>query len=203
MCVISCNPDQPCSPPSLLYNAQHVSFFEVKGPGRGIDHPGPSSTEIQKSTGSGKNTWRFCKTVVSGTVGMGNLSLSALLARLKAFQLSWSAGLLSIGLLLWRRISKTTILSWLRGYFVGTSIFIRTSVPSRNTSSSEDISRARCMKRNQGQWWIWNRTPGKKWRQFLPTCCNEWCRTSRNACRNVLTRSTTLQTLYSRSECCN
>ena len=60
----------------------------------------------------------------------------------------------SIGLLLWRRISKTTILPRLRGYFVGTSIFIGTSVPSRNTSSSEDISRARCTKRNQGQRWI-------------------------------------------------
>ena len=44
-------------------------------------------------TGSGRNTWRFCKTVVNGTVGVGNLSLSALLARLKAFQLPWSAGL--------------------------------------------------------------------------------------------------------------
>ena len=41
-----------------------------------------------------------------------------------------------------------------QGYFVGTSIFIRTNVPSRNTSSSEDISRARCTKRNQGQRWI-------------------------------------------------
>jgi hypothetical protein len=114
-------------------------------------------------TGSGRNTWRLCKTVVSGMVGVGNLSLSALLAKLKAFQLPWSAGLYSIGLLLWRRISKTTILSWLRGYFVGTSTFIGTSVPSRNTSSSEDILRVRCMKRNQEQRWIWNRTSGKKW----------------------------------------
>jgi hypothetical protein len=40
--------------------------------------------------GSGRNTLRFCKTVVSGTVGLGNLSLSVLLARLKAFQLPWS-----------------------------------------------------------------------------------------------------------------
>jgi len=37
--------------------------------------------------------WRFSNTAVSGTVGVGNLSLSALLARLKAFQLPWSAGL--------------------------------------------------------------------------------------------------------------
>jgi len=126
---------------------------------------------------------------VSGTVGVGNLSFSALLAILKVFQLPWSAGLYSIELLLWRRFSKTTILSWLRGYFVGTSIFIRTSVRGRNTSSSEDISRAGCTKRNQGQRWIWNRTSGKKWQQFLPPCCIEWCRTSRNAWGNVLTRT--------------
>ena len=155
-------------------------------------------------TGYGTNTSRFCKTVVSGTVGMGNLSLSALLVIIKAFQLPWSAGLQSIGLLLWRHISKTTILSWLRGYFVGILIFIGTSVPSRNTSSSEDISRARCTKRNQGQRWFWNRTSGKKWQQFLPPCCKEWCRTSRNAWGNVLTtRDATSQTLYSGSECCN
>ena len=43
--------------------------------------------------GSGRNTWRFCNTAVSGIVGMGNLSLSALLARLKAFQLPWNNGL--------------------------------------------------------------------------------------------------------------
>ena len=104
----------------------------------------------------------------------------------------------------WRRISKTTILSWLRGYFVGTSILIGTSVPIRNTSSSEDISRARCTRRNKWQRWIWNRSSGKKWQQFLPTCCNEWCRTCRNAWGNVLTtRDATLQTLYSGSKCCN
>jgi len=80
-------------------------------------------------TESGRNTWRFCNTAVSRIVGVRNLSLSALLARLKAFQLPWSAGLYSIGLSLWRRISKTTILSlWLSGYFVGTSIFIGTTV---------------------------------------------------------------------------
>jgi len=84
------------------------------------------------------------------------------------------------------------------------SIFIGASVPSHNTSSSEDISRARCTKRNQGQRWIRNRTSGKKWQQFLLTCCNEWRRTSRNAWGNVLiTRDATSQTLYSGSECCN
>jgi len=155
-------------------------------------------------TGSGRNTWRFGNTAVSGTVGVGNLSLSALLARLKAFQLSWSAGLWRSGFSLWRRFSKTTILSlWLIGYFVGTSIFIGTSVPSRNTFSSGDISRARCTKRKQGQRWTWNRTSGTKWQQFLPPCCNEWCRTFRNACGNVLTRGATLDTLYSGSEYCN
>ena len=47
-------------------------------------------------------------------------------------------------------LKKTTILSWLRGYFVGTSIFTGTSFPSCNTSSSEDISKASCTKRNGG-----------------------------------------------------
>jgi len=66
---------------------------------------------------------------VSGIVGVGNLSLKALLTRLKAVQLPWSAGLYSIGLSLCKRISKTTILSlWLSGYFVETSIFIGTTV---------------------------------------------------------------------------
>ena len=83
------------------------------------------------------------------------------------------------------------------------NIFIGMSVPSRNTSSSGDISRARCTKRNQGQRWAWNKTPGTKWKQFLPPCCNEWFRTSRNACGNLLTRDATLQTLYSGSEYCN
>jgi len=81
------------------------------------------------STGSGRNTWWFGNTAVSGIFGVGNLSLSALLARLKAFQLPRSAGLYSIGLSLWRRISKTTVLSlWLSGHFVGTSVFIGTTV---------------------------------------------------------------------------
>ena len=72
------------------------------------------------------------------------------------------------------------------------------------TSSSRDISRATCTKRNQGQLWTWNRTSGTKWQQFPPPCCNEWCRTSRNACGNVLTtRDATSQTLYSGSEYCN
>ena len=47
-------------------------------------------------------------------------------------------------------------------------------------------------------------TSGKKWQQFLPTCCNEQCRASRNAWGNVLTtRDATSQTLYSGSEYCN
>jgi hypothetical protein len=39
-----------------------------------------------EDTGSGRNIWRFWKTVMSGTVGVGILSLSALLAKLKAFK---------------------------------------------------------------------------------------------------------------------
>ena len=47
---------------------------------------------------------------------MGNLSFSDLLRRFTAFQLPWSAGLLSIGLSLWRCISKTTVLLWVRNF---------------------------------------------------------------------------------------
>jgi hypothetical protein len=35
----------------------------------------------------------YLVTVVNGTVGVGNFSLSALLSKFKPFQLSWSAGL--------------------------------------------------------------------------------------------------------------
>jgi hypothetical protein len=51
------------------------------------------SNQQDTNTGSGRKTWRFDKTAGSGTVCVGNLSLSALLARIKAFQLTWSAGL--------------------------------------------------------------------------------------------------------------
>jgi hypothetical protein len=47
----------------------------------------------RRHIGSGRNTWRFCNKAVNGTVGVGNLSFSALLAISKAFQLPWSAGL--------------------------------------------------------------------------------------------------------------
>jgi hypothetical protein len=130
---------------------------------------------------------------------VGILCLSAIPVRITALQLPWSADLLSIGLLLRRRISEITILSWLRRYFLGNSLFIGTSVPSRNTPSYEDISRARYTIRNQGKVWIWNRKSGKKRQQFLPTCCYEGCRISRTAWRNVLTRDVTSQTLYSGS----
>jgi hypothetical protein len=77
------------------------------------------------------------------------------------------------------------------------------SGPSRSTSSFKDISRVSCTKRNQGQRWIWNITSGKKWQQFLTTCCNEWSSTSRSACGNVLTSDVTSHTLCSGSESCN
>ena len=74
------------------------------------------------------------------------------------------------------------------------------SISTPATSYSGDSSRAPYTKRNLGQRWTWNRTSGTKWQQFLLPCCNEWCRTSRNTCRNVLKRDTTSKTLYSGSE---
>ena len=38
--------DQPWGPPSLLYNGYRVSFPGVKRPGRGVDHPPPSTAEV-------------------------------------------------------------------------------------------------------------------------------------------------------------
>jgi len=42
----SFHPDQPCGPPSLLYNVYRVSFQGVKWLRCGADHPHPSSAEV-------------------------------------------------------------------------------------------------------------------------------------------------------------
>ena len=42
------SPDQPSGQHSLLYNGYWVSFQGVKWPGRGINHPTPSSTEVKE-----------------------------------------------------------------------------------------------------------------------------------------------------------
>jgi hypothetical protein len=41
-------PDQSWGPHSLLYNWYRVSFSGAKRPGRGADHPPPSSAEVRK-----------------------------------------------------------------------------------------------------------------------------------------------------------
>jgi hypothetical protein len=41
-------PDWPWGPSSLLYNGYRVSFLRLKRPGRGIDHPPPSSAEVKE-----------------------------------------------------------------------------------------------------------------------------------------------------------
>ena len=41
-------PDRPWGPTSLLYNGYRVSFLGVKRPGRGADHPLPSSAEVEE-----------------------------------------------------------------------------------------------------------------------------------------------------------
>jgi len=40
-------PDRPWGPPSLLYNG-YSSFPGVKRPGRGVDHPPPSTAEYKE-----------------------------------------------------------------------------------------------------------------------------------------------------------
>jgi hypothetical protein len=41
-------PYRPWGPPNLLYNGYRVSFPEVKRPGRGVNHPLPSSAEVKE-----------------------------------------------------------------------------------------------------------------------------------------------------------
>ena len=45
--IFRTRPDRPWAPPSLLYN-EYGDFPEVKGPGRGVDHPTPSSQSWKK-----------------------------------------------------------------------------------------------------------------------------------------------------------
>ena len=40
--------DRPWGPPTPLYDAYRVSFPGVKRPGRGVDHPLPSSAEVKE-----------------------------------------------------------------------------------------------------------------------------------------------------------
>jgi hypothetical protein len=44
-CTLS---DRPWGPPTPLYDAYRVSFPGVKRPGRGVDHPLPSSAEVKE-----------------------------------------------------------------------------------------------------------------------------------------------------------
>jgi hypothetical protein len=41
-------PDRPWGPRSLLYNVYRVSFPGIKRPGRGVDHPTPSSARVKE-----------------------------------------------------------------------------------------------------------------------------------------------------------
>jgi hypothetical protein len=41
-------PDRPWGPPSLLYNGYRASFPAVVRPGRGVDHPPPTSAEVKE-----------------------------------------------------------------------------------------------------------------------------------------------------------
>jgi hypothetical protein len=46
--IFRTRPDRPWGPPSLLYNGYRVSFPVAKRPGRGVDHPPPSSAEVKE-----------------------------------------------------------------------------------------------------------------------------------------------------------
>jgi len=46
--IFCTHPDQPWALPSFLYNGYWVSFPGLKQPGRGIDHPPPSSAKVKE-----------------------------------------------------------------------------------------------------------------------------------------------------------
>jgi hypothetical protein len=46
--IFRTRPYRPCGPPSLLYNGYRVSFPGVKWPGRGVNHPPPTSAEVKE-----------------------------------------------------------------------------------------------------------------------------------------------------------
>jgi hypothetical protein len=49
--IFSSRPDRPLGLISLLYNRYRVSFLGVKRPGRGVDHPPPSSATVKERVG--------------------------------------------------------------------------------------------------------------------------------------------------------
>ena len=46
--IFRIRPDQPWGPPGLVYIGYRVSFPGVKRPGRGVNHPRPSSAEVKE-----------------------------------------------------------------------------------------------------------------------------------------------------------
>jgi hypothetical protein len=46
--IFHTHPNGPWGPPSLLYSGYRVSFQGVKRPGRGLNHPSPSSAEVKE-----------------------------------------------------------------------------------------------------------------------------------------------------------
>jgi hypothetical protein len=46
--IFRSRPDRPWGLLSLLYNGYRVSFLGVKGTGRGVDHPPPTSAEVKE-----------------------------------------------------------------------------------------------------------------------------------------------------------
>jgi hypothetical protein len=46
--IFRSRPNRPWGPPSLLYNGYRVCFSGVKRPGRGVEHPPPSSARVKE-----------------------------------------------------------------------------------------------------------------------------------------------------------
>jgi hypothetical protein len=46
--IFGTSPERPWGPPDFLYEEYLVSFQGLKQPGRGVDHPSPSSAEVRE-----------------------------------------------------------------------------------------------------------------------------------------------------------
>jgi len=154
-------------------------------------------------TGSGRNTWRFGKTVLSGTVGVGKLSLSVLLAKLN-FSCHGELVCRASGFCCGDVFKKQ------RFCLDSEDISLALQYPTERVSLVAILLPLRISqeqgvrKETKDSGGFETEHQGRSGSNFSPTCWNEWYRTSRNAWGNVLTtRDATSQTLYSGSECCN
>jgi hypothetical protein len=79
----------------------------------------------------------------------------------------------------------------------------RNECSSRNTSSSEDISRARCTKRNKGKHLDLKQNIREEVAAISPTMLHQVMQNFQKRLGECADKDATTQILYSGSECCN